>query len=85
MKREELLSAVREEITGELPLDGHVLREEDVLTGLPGSGSVHLLRVAAGLERRFGVEFEDERLFSAKTVGDLVDLLAGALPVGGAS
>jgi acyl carrier protein len=78
MSRNELLGVVQAQLRAELPLGGHQVRESDVLRDLAGADSVRLLRVAVRLERQLGVEFSDEELFSALTVGDLADLLVQA-------
>jgi acyl carrier protein len=79
MSREEIVNTVREHLDSELSLNGQVVGESDELATLPNADSVRLVRVAARLERRFGVEFEDEGLFGAKTLADLVDLVAAGL------
>ncbi|MBP2479359.1 acyl carrier protein [Crossiella equi] len=83
MTREDLSAAVVEELAAELTLGEHQVADTDELTGLPGSGSVQLLRVAARLERRFDIEFSDQGLFEAKTVGELTALVAEGLSVRG--
>jgi acyl carrier protein len=69
---EMVISEVREVLTlnREEPVD-----EASVLRELPGADSVNLLRVAARLERRTGIEFDDEKLYAAATVSDLAELL----------
>ncbi|MER5431863.1 acyl carrier protein [Streptomyces sp. NPDC002588] len=79
MNREDIREAVFEQLRGELPLADHHLEESDPLISLPNADSVHLLTVAAQLERKFAVEFNDQLLFGAKAVGDLVDLVEQAL------
>jgi len=75
--RSEFLDMVVAELRTALDLDDSPIGESDVLRELPGADSVRLFRAAAALERRAGTEFADEDLFGAKTVGDLVDLVAG--------
>lgn len=76
--RQDLLDTVISQLRAELPLDRRQPAESDVLADLPDADSVHLLRIAARLERQFHVEFDDESLFAVRTVGQLVDLLASA-------
>ena len=68
------------ELRAQLPLDGHPLDETSVLRDLPDADSVHLLRIAARLERKAGIEFDDEDLFGAETIGDLAALLETGAP-----
>ncbi|WP_434447576.1 acyl carrier protein [Lentzea sp. E54] len=78
MTPDDALSDVLKQLCAELPLDGHTIQATDVLRDLPGADSIRLFRMSAKLERQFGIEFEDERLFSIRTVGDLADLLVEA-------
>jgi acyl carrier protein len=75
--RDELLALVVKELRTALPLEDRVVEESDLLQELPGIDSLRLVRIAAALEQS-GIEFDDETLFGAKTVGDLADGLASA-------
>ncbi|MEU6324924.1 acyl carrier protein [Streptomyces sp. NPDC047009] len=79
MNRDELLAMVVKELATVLPLEGRPVQESDLLQELPSIDSLRLVRIASALERSAGAEFDDEALFSARTVGDLVDSLAAAL------
>jgi len=78
MTRGELMTELLQQLQAELPLDGQPVEESDILRDLPGADSIRLFRVSARLERQFGVEFEDGKLFAVRTVGDLADLLESA-------
>jgi acyl carrier protein len=75
MSRNDLFDLVVAQLRAELPLDGREIRELDRLEELPDIDSVHLCRLAVHLERQMGIEFDDELLFGATTVGELVDLI----------
>jgi acyl carrier protein len=77
--RDELFALVVAELRAALPMGSRPVQESDLLQELPEMDSLQLVRIASALERAAGVEFEDEALFGAKTVGDLVDSLATAL------
>ncbi|MFF4247977.1 acyl carrier protein [Streptomyces sp. NPDC001822] len=77
--RDEIMALVATQLATVLPLTGRVLQESDVLRELPEIDSLNLVRVAAGLEKECGVQFDDATVFGAKTVGDLVDGLSAAL------
>jgi acyl carrier protein len=74
--RDELLALVVKELRAALPLEDRPVGESDLLQELPDIDSLRLVRIASALERSAGTEFDDETLFGAKTVGDLVDGLA---------
>jgi acyl carrier protein len=40
---------------------------------------LRLLQCVVDLENRFGVELDDDSVFAARTVGDLIDVLALAI------
>lgn len=77
--KQEALAIVCERLRGELRLGGADLAEDDKLDLLPGADSVRLMRVVADLERRFDVEFDDEAIRAAETVGDMARLLVAAV------
>ena len=75
ISREQISAITTECLATELktPLAG--ISGADVLKDLPGADSMKLLRVVSKLERQWDVEFEDEAIFAAKTVDDLVTLV----------
>jgi acyl carrier protein len=75
VNRDELVALVVKELRAALPLEDRPVVEADLLRELPDIDSLRLARIASALEQSTGVEFDDEVLFGAKTVGDLVDAL----------
>ncbi|MEU8567828.1 acyl carrier protein [Streptomyces pathocidini] len=76
---EQVLDIVGAELRAELRLEEHALTAGDHLDLLPGADSVRLMRVIAALERRYDIEFDDEEIRTAETVGDLGTLLIAGL------
>lgn len=73
--REQIAAVTAEFLATELKTSPAEIGGADVLKDLPGADSMKLLRVVSKLERRWDVEFEDEAVFSAKTVDELVTLV----------
>src|SRR5712671_4203911 len=74
----EVNDTVRGLLAAELDLDLEEIAEitaDAVLRELPGADSLHLLRVVAGLERHYGLEFEDEKVFGVTTLAEVMDLI----------
>jgi acyl carrier protein len=77
--RAALTCAVWEVLSTQLPLTNLEPDPALVLRNLPGADSIRVMRSVAGLERRFGVEFDDSRIFALTTLGDLIDLVAATI------
>jgi acyl carrier protein len=76
--RTRAVKLVVETLRSELRLEAFDLTESDELDLLPGADSVRLMRVVAELEERLGVQFDDDRINTANTVGEVVDLVVEA-------
>lgn len=72
------LDAVREIASAEFGLAPHEIQPESTIASFENADSVKVLRVVARLERRFGLQLDDEAIFGLQTVGDLLGLLAAA-------
>ena len=56
------------------------ITEADELDLLPGADSVRLMRAVAELETQLEMQFDDERIREATTIGDIVDFVVGGEP-----
>jgi acyl carrier protein len=81
MTRDDVMDLLIAELRKALPLDDHVVRDDDALRELPEIDSLRLVRIATALETQTGCEFTDEDLFALHTVGELADALLAALAV----
>jgi acyl carrier protein len=79
ISRDSIESATWEVLAAHIPLTGIPLSAGTVLRELPGTDSLRLLQCVVDLENRFGVELDDDSVFAARTVGDLIDVLALAI------
>jgi acyl carrier protein len=78
--RADVLQQVSALLRSELRLPGTDNLDEDVqLDLLPGADSVRLMRVIADLERTYAVEFDDDAIRSADSIGDLVTLVVSTV------
>jgi acyl carrier protein len=77
--RTAVASDVRQRLADALPAGPRAIGPDDVLREVPGADSVHLLRVIADVERRWGVELDDEDIFGPITLDDLVTLVCAQL------
>ncbi len=59
----------------ELNIDPVRIGRDTNLRELPGIESIRLLRIVSKLERTFGVELEDEVVFTVSTLGELADAI----------
>ena len=77
MDREEILERAVEQIRNTMELEGEITEQ----TSLDDYDldSLDNLEILMGLEDEFGVELDQERAAEARTVGDIVDLIAEAL------
>lgn len=62
-------------ICTELENPGLALEAATVIRELPGIESMKVLRIIAKIERKFGVELDDEVVFNIGTFGDLMGAL----------
>jgi acyl carrier protein len=51
------------------------VRQGADLRGLPGMDSVKILRIVTRIERRHGIELEEDVVFNVETLADLEDLV----------
>lgn len=77
----EILQAIREVASKELGIPESDIGLDDDLATLENVDSVKVLRVVARLERRLGVQIEDDDIFALQKVSDLVKLLEDATAV----
>ena len=75
ISREQIAAITTECLATELQISPADIDVLDVLKGLPGADSMKLLRVVSKLERRWDAEFDDEAIFAAETVDDLITLV----------
>lgn len=75
ISREQIAAITVECLATELDVSPTDIDVYDALKGLPGADSMKLLRVVSKLERRWDAEFDDEAIFAAETVDDLITLV----------
>ncbi|WP_062212983.1 acyl carrier protein [Streptomyces sp. NBRC 109706] len=75
ISREQVAAVTTELVAAELEISPSEIALTDVLKGLPGADSMKLLRVVSKLERHWDAEFDDEAIFAARTVDDLITLV----------
>lgn len=68
-------AVVREALANNLPIDASTIAPDDKLHELSGADSVRLLKVITELERRLGLEFDDQEVFRPHTFAGLVALV----------
>ncbi|MDT0541916.1 MULTISPECIES: acyl carrier protein [Streptomyces] len=73
--RERIAAITTEFLATELEISPDGIGPADTLKALPGADSMKLLRVVSKLERRWDIEFDDQAVFSAETVDELVTLV----------
>jgi acyl carrier protein len=66
-------------LAAELGISTSDIGDADLLRELPTVDSMRMLRVVSKLEREFDVEFDDEAIFAATTVDELVALVEKSL------
>lgn len=77
----EILQAIREIASKELGIPESDIEPDVELATLENVDSVKILRVVARLERRLGVQIEDDDIFALQKISDLVGLLESATAV----
>ncbi|GAA1964265.1 acyl carrier protein [Amycolatopsis minnesotensis] len=77
--REQVTDIARALLAAELKIGEAEIAGPSVLRELPGADSIHLLRVVSQLERQWDTEFDDDDIFSSRTLDELVDLVLSYL------
>lgn len=73
--RDQIALVTMQYLAAELRISTSEIGDTDLLRELPSADSMRMLRVVSKLEREFDVEFEDEAIFAAKTVDELITLV----------
>ncbi|MGY0055398.1 acyl carrier protein [Streptomyces sp. LZ34] len=73
--RAQIAAITTEYLATELEVSPAEIGLADALKALPGADSMKLLRVVSKLERRWDIEFDDQAVFAADTVDELVTLV----------
>lgn len=79
MTRSEIFDKVKEYILIQLPMNEEKVYEQASLVDDLGADSANLMMLIMDLEDAFSMQVEDEALGSIKTVGDVVDYIAGRM------
>jgi acyl carrier protein len=77
--REDIIITVAEIAAAELAVPVNFLTPESDLHTMVGADSVKVVRMIARVEQVYGIELEDEVVFSLRTVADTADAIAEAL------
>jgi acyl carrier protein len=78
LDRADILTTVRGFVAEELATPAGDIGDDVPLKELAGADSVKMLRVVARIERCYDTEFEDEDVFTVRTLNELVDLVMAA-------
>jgi len=70
-------------IADELKLIAADLSQTTDLRRLPGLESIKLLRIVSRVERHYGVELDEDAIYRATSLGDVVDAVVACLAVPG--
>ncbi|MFI1336370.1 acyl carrier protein [Streptomyces sp. NPDC020845] len=73
--RAQIAAVTIEYLATELEVSPAEIGLTDPLKALPGADSMKLLRVVSKLERQWDIEFDDQAVFAADTVEELVTLV----------
>ncbi|MFI6094833.1 acyl carrier protein [Lentzea sp. NPDC051213] len=73
--RDQIASVTAGYLAAELKISAAGISGTDVLRDMPGADSMKMLRVVSKLEREWKVEFDDEEIFAATTVDELITLV----------
>ena len=79
MDRNAIFDKVKELILMQLPVDAAKVTEDARMIDDLGADSANLMMLIMDLETEFDMQVEDEALGTIKTVGDIVDYVAGKL------
>src|SRR4051794_35705673 len=72
----EVMEVLRSIVSDVLRVPADLITAGSALSDFPSVESIKLLRIAGKVERRFGIELENEALFRRGTLGDLVREIA---------
>jgi len=75
-EEQEIGAAVAAVVSEELNILAGDLNPDTNLRELQGVESIKVLRIVTKLERKYGVELEDETVFRVKTIRELADAIA---------
>lgn len=70
---DEVIEVLKQIVSGTLKVPLHLITADSTLTDLAYVESIKLLRIAGKLERRFGIELDNEALFRNGTLCDLAN------------
>ena len=79
MDRNAIFDKVKEYILMQLPVDAEKVVDSARMVEDLGADSANLMMLIMDLVTEFDMQVEDEALGSIKTVGDIVDYVAGKL------
>ena len=79
MTRNAIYDKVKEYILMQLPIDASKVTEDARMIEDLGADSANLMMLIMDLETEFNMQVEDEALGTIKTVGDVVNYIAGRL------
>ena len=79
MTRNAIYDKVKEYILMQLPIDASKVTENARMIEDLGADSANLMMLIMDLETEFNMQVEDEALGTIKTVGDVVNYIAGRL------
>ena len=68
---DEIIEVLKHTVSAILKVPTHRITPDSTLTDLAHVESIKLLRIAGKIERKFGVELDNEALFRKGTLGDL--------------
>jgi acyl carrier protein len=68
-------------ISEEFGISAAELASDTDLSSILGADSVKVLRAVARIEKQYGVELEDEQVFSAATIDDITSAMESLLKV----
>jgi acyl carrier protein len=73
--QEQIISGVTEIVAGELGVSTDELDPTTDLRGIQGADSVKVLRMIAKVERKYGVELEDEEVFGVTSINEVAKII----------
>ena len=77
MDRNTIFAKVKEYLLMQLPVDEGKITEDARMVEDLGADSANLMMLIMDLETEFDTQVEDDALGAIKTVGDIVDYIAG--------
>ena len=79
MDRNTIFAKVKEYLLMQLPVDEGKITEDARMVEDLGADSANLMMLIMDLETEFDTQVEDEALDTIKTVGDIVNYIAGRM------